>query len=204
VAEQAGRPLDAHTLHVIWVGANDLIFGPNASTARQASARLVAQLDTLYDAGARSFFVPLMPDLSRSPMLASDPAEGVNPYQSASMAFNQQLLTDLDAARTRHADAHIVHFDTMAYLNDWLDGPQGSALEQLQACVDGSFYQVDAVCADPGRHVYWDGTHFSAAAHERLGHAFASAVPEPARLAMMAWGLVAVSLVLRRARRLKL
>jgi len=62
VAEQAGRTLSPDTLHVVWAGANDLIFRPEDATTQLASAHVVEAIDALYAAGARLFFVPSMPD----------------------------------------------------------------------------------------------------------------------------------------------
>lgn len=198
VAEQQGHQLDEDTLYFIWVGANDLILRPTDAAAARASANIVQAIDALYAAGARTFFVPLMPDLSLSPLLASDPAEGDNLYRLASLSFNASLTADLASARQRLADAHIVHFDTMGYMQAWRQSPRAEGMDATQACVDGTFARVVSVCAEPDRHVYWDGTHYSARVHAELGSAFASAVPEPAGLALMGWGLFGLSWLVNR------
>jgi len=109
------------------------------------------------------------------------------------MAFNDRLGQDLAAASLRYTDARIMQFDTVGFMRDWIAGPQGVGLDAVNACVDGTFAKVRSVCADPDQHVYWDGTHFSARVHVALGDAFATAVPEPASLALMAWGLWGLS-----------
>lgn len=196
VQAHGSSPLDSQALYVLWAGGNDMIFGPNQATADQASQQMMQALDTLYAAGARSFFVPLMPDLSLMPAL-----KGMSwLFQPASEAYNQTLGKDLHDAIARHPDASIQSFDTAHYLSTLLSSPDTAFADQGTACVKGSFDNVISVCANPQDHVYWDGTHFTTGLHAQLGAAFAAAVPETASSTQMAWGLGGLASLLWRAR----
>lgn len=196
VQAHGAHPLNHQALYVLWAGANDMIFGPNQATADQASQQMMQALDTLYAAGARSFFVPLMPDLALMPTLKG--LSGL--FQPASEAYNQSLQQALADARSRHPDASIQSFDTVNYLGTLLSAPDSPFKEPSTACVKGSFTNVTSVCTNPQEHVYWDGTHFTTGLHAQLGAAFAAAVPETASGTQMAWGLGGLASLLWRAR----
>lgn len=196
IQEKGTSPLDQHALYVLWAGGNDMILSPDQATANLASQQMVQALDALYTAGARTFFVPLMPDLSLMPGL-----KGLSwLFQPASVAYNQSLTAALANARDQHLDAVIQSFDTVGYLSALLARPGTGFSDQGSACVKGTFEQVISVCTNPQEHVYWDGTHFTTGIHAQLGAAFAAAVPETASGTQMAWGLGGLASLLWRAR----
>lgn len=196
VLAHGAHPLDNQALYVLWAGANDMIFGPNQATADKASQQMMQALDTLYAAGARHFFVPLMPDLSLMPTF-----KGLSRlFQPASEAYNQSLTKALRDASARHPDAAIQSFDTANYLSALLAAPDADFADTRTACVKGTFETVISVCTNPQDHVYWDGTHFTTGLHARLGTAFAAAVPETASGTQMSWGLGGLAGLLWQAR----
>lgn len=196
VAEHGSNGLNSQALYVLWAGGNDMIFGPNQATADQAAQQMMQALDTLYAAGARQFFVPLMPDLSLMPGL-----KGLSwLLQPASEAYNQSLKDALLGASTSHPDATIQSFDTVSYLRGLPSAPGNTLTDASTACVKGTFEKVISVCDNPQEHVYWDGTHFTTGLHAQLGAAFAAAVPETASGTQMAWGLGGLASLLWRAR----
>ncbi|HEX5356086.1 MAG TPA: SGNH/GDSL hydrolase family protein [Aquabacterium sp.] len=196
VLAHGAHSLDSQSLYVLWAGANDMIFSPNQATADKASQQMMQALDTLYAAGARNFFVPLMPELSRMPTF-----KGLSRlFQPATEAYNQSLTTALRQASAKHPDAAIQSFDTVNYLSALLAAPGTAFADTSTACVKGTFENVISVCANPQDHVYWDGTHFTTGLHARLGTAFAAAVPETASGTQMVWGLGGLGSLLWRAR----
>lgn len=196
VLDHGAQALNGQALYVLWAGGNDMIFGPNQATADKASQQMVQALDTLYAAGARRFFVPLMPDLSLMP--AFQDLSWL--FQPASELYNQSLKQALQSAIVRHPDAAIQSFDTASYLSTLLSAPAPAFVDSRSGCVTGTFENVISVCANPQDHVYWDGTHFTTGLHARLGAAFAAAVPETASGTQMNWGLGGLASLLWRAR----
>lgn len=183
-----GTHADPRALYLLWAGGNDLIFTPDEAAATLASQQLLQAADTLYQAGARRFMVPLMPDLSRLPLLGSTPDAAL--YQDISANFNARLTQGLASLRIGHADATWLSFDTPAFITTLIGQEGGGFVNADQACVKGSFSRVHAVCATPSDHVFWDSSHFTTGVHAQLGAAMAAAaVPEPASAAHMLWGL---------------
>lgn len=203
VAVQAGTPLDGQSLYTLWAGANDLILSPDPATPALASGQLMQALDVLYAAGARSFFVPALPDMSRMPLINQLGSTGL--YQQLSADFNARLQDAIQTSRAAHPDASIQTFDTAGYLDAMLAEPGSGLTDQVTACIKGDFARVTAVCANPQEHVYWDGTHFTTGVHARLGGAFAAAVPEASSGLYTALGLggLAVLSFLARSRTAK-
>lgn len=200
LGEQPEAQVDAGALYVLWAGANDLVVSPSMAVSQQAAGQLMQALDTLYAAGARSFLVPLMPDLSQLPMIRGLPTAAA--YAAVSQDFNARLLAGAQALRAAHADAAVHTFDTPAHLAALAADPGSGISNTTSACATGDFWAVTAVCAQPGSHMFWDGTHFSAATHAYLGHAMAASVPEPSSAALLLLGGAGVGawrLVRRRA-----
>lgn len=187
---EQGAALDARSLYLLWAGPNDLILNPSLAASQRAAGQLMQALDTLYAAGARSFLLPLMPDLSKLPMLrglTTAPA-----YASVTQDFNARLLAGAQALKAAHADAVVQTFDTPAHLAGLVADPASGIGNATSGCVTGDFSAVAAVCDQPDSHLYWDGTHFSAATHAYLGQAMAASVPEPSSALLLLVGGVAV------------
>ena len=64
-------------------------------------------------------------------------------------------------------------------------------------CLTGNVVVGGTVCANPGSFVFWDSLHPTTAAHRVLGDAFDRAVPEPATLTLVGFGM-AMAIVRRR------
>lgn len=186
-----GQPLDESAVYMLWAGANDLIYTPDEATAVQAGAQLMQGVEALYQAGARRFFLPSIPDLSWLPLLGGP--ENALPYHAISVRFNQVLEEGLGGMRAAHADAVWASFDTPALIGSLASQ---SGLDVQAPCVKsfpGVFTKVQAVCSTPEAHMFWDSSHFTTGIHAQLGQAFAAswmaAVPEPASQTQLMWGL---------------
>ncbi len=179
---------DSHALYFVWGGANDLR-GDGANALLPAVQNLSTIVTTLYNAGARSFFLPNMPDLGLTPEAI---AGGSNAQAGASLlseSFNQALANAYGGLAASLTGAHLYLFDTLSAHRALIAGSPGNGFTNVtQGCVSA------ATCiADNGAgYFYWDQIHPTAAVHAILGGEMLAAVPEPQTVLLMAVGVIAV------------
>lgn len=168
----ASLPADDMLL-TVWAGANDLLQGrePGAAVANIGTA-----LETLYTAGGRNFLVANLPDVGKTPAFISLPDPST--AQIASLwtgYFDTGLVTMLNIFEGRHTDIKLYFVDTFSIFNQF---PVGSSA---------------------WLELFWiDGFHPSAAGHELIYQAAASAVPEPSALLLFAVGLIGIVVITQR------
>lgn len=198
----AGVSADPNALYFIWGGANDIFANVTSTTvAGTAASNIASSVTSLYNAGARDFFIPLMPDLSLTPWATTQDAATPGAKQAAldrSNEFAADLTTDLNALATTLPGANIRIFDTLTLQRNTLKLLGNLGYNTTSPCLTGSYTTGGTACADPSHYVFWDDVHPTAAIHDSLGGAFATAVPEASTYAWLACGLFAV-LVLRRS-----
>jgi len=188
----AGSSADANALYVVWAGPNDFFAGSNmlsSTTSTTASTNLLNDISSLYQLGARQFFVPLMPNLGLTPAAAA--ADASTPGYKAAAAqrtaeYNQLISTGLSTLSGTLAGVQIQSFDTTSFMAEQTLLMQGQGFNTTDACVNATAHTV---CANPDSYLFWDGVHPTAAAHLALGDAFAAAVPEPATVWTFMLGL---------------
>ena len=195
-----------NTVFVVWGGANDFFFDPQASTVTNAVTNIMGSIGSLAQAGARRFLVPGLPDLSLTPGIreqdAGAPALGIGAAFSAlSLGFNQALQAQIanfeGSAGALFPGLDITYFDVNASLLAVLADPQALGLKYLTQGCNDVFFQ--ATCADPGEYLFWDPVHPTDKVHAELGRQFAAAVPEPATWGMLVVGALLVGGITRRS-----
>lgn len=190
----------ANSLIVIWIGANDVddavhaffadapncIVAPNASCQglqiiAAATVALQSNIGTLYAAGARTFVVADVPDLSATPYV-SFLSINVNPA-IGTVAHNLTLLFDGAvgdvvsgyAAQFATADpaAIIAPFDVAGFLSTVTSNPtQFGFTDATDRCtVPGVPALVGSMCSTPETFLFWDAVHPTTAGHRVLAHA---------------------------------
>jgi phospholipase/lecithinase/hemolysin len=189
-----------NTLFFIWAGPNDFYTGDNMfapSTAQIASSNLLADIQTLFDAGARQFFIPLMPDLSVTPAALRSSTVFRTAAHNRSTEFNTQLTEGI--ARLTHTlpELDAIVFDIPAFMNENLPMLVSNGFNTTDACYDAHANQV---CANEQKYVFWDNVHPSAATDWLLGKAFVAAtvVPEPSTWVLMGLGTLALATSFRK------
>jgi phospholipase/lecithinase/hemolysin len=200
------------SLFMIWTGVNDFLLG-GATGFLAAADNISSFVGDLYDdpaIAARTFFVPNIPDLARTPdslaafamLPPADAALQAALLRGLTTQFNADLAANLEALEASHPGLNVVQFDTFSFVDAILDDASAYGFTNTtDACVDRNDPLV--VCSNPDQYAFWDGFHPSAASHALLGAAFAGAItqaiPEPQTYVLLAAGLILLLIARRRA-----
>lgn len=207
----SGQTADASALYFVWGGANDFFSGSAIraqSTAPKAANRMGDNILSLYQLGARNFFVPLLPDLGLTPSALTQDESNID-YSaiatSGSVRFNSYLQDNLHDLQGALPGATILVFDTLSLFRTEIQLRAAQSFNVTEACYTGSSVFGGMVCSDPDRYMFWDGVHPTAVEHAVLGKAFAqaAAVPEPSEWLLLAAGVVSLLWVSARQRPLQ-
>ncbi len=190
--EDAQGKADPNALYFLWGGANDYVGGDPAAKAAQNIAGYVS---TLAGAGAKNILVPNLADLSLTPFGQDDAVQA----HAFSLTFNSELATQLGNVQHEFPNTHIFSFDSYSLLNDVVQHADKYGFTNASdPCLTALF-----PCGNPDHHVWWDDFHPTTRAHEIIGTAFATAVPEPEVVSMLIAGLVILGFVNAKRRRVE-
>lgn len=220
-----GTLLDSDAWHVVWAGANDIIFAPLIDTtpeimidaAQQAVANNMAVINDLYDLGAREFMILNMPDIGATPF---GELTGLAPLLSlGSEVFNAELDSLIATLPGLFPEIEVMFLDINTILADLLDDvltdpdvmtlfPDASVMDfvspGLSFCLDqdglteplGPYFCIDS---DPNDRIFYDLIHPSSRTHGLIAAAVIEAkVPEPATIALVVLGVVGIGFVRRK------
>jgi phospholipase/lecithinase/hemolysin len=172
-------------LFVVWGGANDVLApSPLDTTPQQMIGRSIIDIltivGTLQGLGATNILVPGMPDLGLSPYLMSQGPLAAAQASAYTDAFNAALVASLPVG--------VKYFDTASLLRSISENPAAYELTNVTSpCFDGT-----TVCADASQYLFFDDFHPTTRVHSIVAQGFASTVPEPGSLILLAAGLGAV------------
>lgn len=214
-ARQVNNP---QALYAVFSGSNDVadLIGASArggfnSTKAQSDAAVqstLAVVDAFKAAGARYVLVPNLPDLGLVPKITSlNAVLGFN-VSGLATALTIRFNDTLDAALGQVTGVQIVRFDTFNLLRQVHSQPASFNFSNVtEPCYTGFVdpaKPTDTVCASPQSYVFWDSEHPSAAMHAVISNgmlgAINAAVPEPSAAALLALGLVVLTLAKWRRR----
>jgi phospholipase/lecithinase/hemolysin len=173
---------DSRALYVLWTGPDDYYEGSNvykSTTTTTITSNIKQAMTTLYQRGARNFFVPLMPDLSITPSATEHEKVQAN-YLSNAKARSSELATSvtamLKAFAKQYPSTKVRTFDTYTYSQQQVVLAASQGINVTTPCYDPPFMGLPgAVCAQPDQYLFWDMNHPTAAGSLVIGAAFANA-----------------------------
>jgi len=121
-------------------------------------ANIEAEIDTLYDLGARRFMVALLP-------------VKIPGFATAGIKINPELARIPDEERAKHPDIRIANSNWGPFFDEAITNPAKYGFtDTTKACAQRAFRgeHVD-VCADPETHFFYHESHPSTAAHRVVG-----------------------------------
>lgn len=178
----AGGSASPTALYVLLAGGNDGLGGGNPVTAAN---NVVSAINNLKAAGAQSFLVANLPDLSLTPAVLGNPGA-----QLFSTTFNATLASGLATI----TGVTIFGLDLFALVNQTVANPGDYGFTDVDtACWNGV-----TACANPNEYLFWDTIHPTSAAHSRLAEAALLVIPEPGTGMLVLVGLLVLAIDRRR------
>lgn len=181
---------DPTALYFVFAGGNDLRDaaanpGQALTIVDQAVDNMGTALLALYGLGARSFFVPNLPNIGRTP----EALDSGNPAGATMLStlFNDLLAAQLDAFAGLFPDVVLYRFNTFAFLEGVIANAGALGFTNTtDRC-------VTTLGCNPDEFIFWDDVHPTARTHALFGAAMAETIPEPAMLMLFGLGVVAVA-----------
>jgi phospholipase/lecithinase/hemolysin len=117
-----------------------------------------AEIDELYDLGARRFMVALLPTKIRQ-------------FASAGTMFNPELAKIPDEERAKHPDIRIANSNWGGFLDEVMTNPAKYGItDTTSPCAGRNIHHEDTTpCAAPDAHFFYHEGHPSAAVHRAVG-----------------------------------
>jgi len=172
----------ADALYVVQFGGNDLrdalVMAQSDVNAaffiiQTAVQGVVADIQTLYAAGARNFLVANAPNLAHAPAVKLSGASGVAGLFSG--FYNGGLEGGLQQLELGIPDINIYRLDMAGFTDDVVANPGNFGLVDTDFPCLIFFTGSGAKCDNPEERFFWDGLHPTAAGHNALS-AVATAV----------------------------
>ena len=163
-------------LYIVFVGGNDLrdaldalgvdpTFKTSLAIVASAVAAIRDNLLTLHAAGARHFLVPNAPDIGLAPAVRLLGAQVAATFLAGQ--FNDGLELTLKGLEAS-LGVRIVRLDVFQALNEIVAAPEAFGLKNVTNPCIVLNTRAHAFCATPGKFLFWDGIHPTAAGHRIL------------------------------------
>lgn len=185
-----------NTLIAIWIGANDLedaldalktdpSGGASEVILQQATASVLANLQDLYQRGARMFLIANIPDLSKTPYVRflglTDPTIPTIASQMTN-EFNTALESVASGFSASPGMQYFQLFDANELLDLVISSPgKFHLLDAIDRCTV-PLVKSNAICSMPDSYLFWDATHPTTAGHRLIaGDVFDLLPPQPGK-----------------------
>lgn len=178
-----GQSADSDALYVLWAGANDYLPTTSAftpfDTPETTIGNLSFALNSLAAVGARNFLVVNLPDLGRLPLTNSTSVS--SDLNTLTSLHNASLTATLNTfSQSPNFDLNIWQADVNSLFNAAISNPaQFGFTNVTDACIRNLNCVLGGRDAQ-NRFLFWDDTHPTTVAHERIGElAYAELQSEP-------------------------
>ncbi len=197
---KTGGVAAASNLYVVAGGGNDArdafqtaaVGGNPALLISQFVANTTTIIARLLAAGAHDLLLVNIPDIGKTPAIRSLGAPASALASSLAATMNNALDAALAALLTP-PNTHIFELNAFALVDNMVANPATFGLTDVtSACA-----AIAACIAAPNTTLFWDGIHPTTAADKIIAQAALRAIPEPATLLLLAFG-VALLTVRRR------
>lgn len=164
---QANQAADADALYVFWGGSNDY-FLPNADP-EQTVDNIEAEIESLYDLGARNFLAVNLPDLGLLPE-ANNPNLPVSPEQLTELSDTHNSILDstLDQLEDSLTGAELTILDANSLFDDVVTNPEEFGLTNVTEPFLDPVTFTPTVGANPDEYFFYDTLHPTETGHSIL------------------------------------
>lgn len=164
-------------LYVVQFGGNDIRdalaaaqIDPSLTLSfaimQTAANELGANIQALYNAGARNFLVAYSPNLAHAPAAIFSGISGIAGIFSS--IYNGLLEGELQLLEIANGDINILRMDMASFTDDVVANPGDFGFTDVTTPCLTFFIESDAKCDDPGDRLFWDGFHPTATGHKAL------------------------------------
>jgi len=170
IGDHQSAPSEA--LYVIQFGGNDVrdaLFNPAEAIdiLLDAVAAVKADIEALYNAGARNFVVANSPNLAHTPlvrMFGDTAIGGATFFSGFYNGFLEGALQQLDPL----AGIKIHRLDMGVFMDDVVANPGDYGLTNVTSPCLNFMIESDAKCDNPEEYLFWDSIHPTKAGHNAL------------------------------------
>jgi phospholipase/lecithinase/hemolysin len=181
--ERSAGAAPGQVLYVIEMGGNDIrdafqlyaTGGNGSAVLAQALVSIAANVQRLYQAGAREFLVWTAPNVGLTPAIRSLGTGAQGLAGLVSQAFNAGLDGTLTQLAIGLPGTSFARLDAFRVLNDIVADPTPINLTTVTtACITPNVAPFS--CKDADAFLFWDGIHPTRAGHTILAQETANAV----------------------------
>ncbi|KAK9899355.1 carbohydrate esterase family 16 protein [Cystobasidium minutum MCA 4210] len=176
LAYKVPRTLD---VYILFAGANDAVNALALNkllSGTEVAALIEKRVSQLYKAGAKRVLLATLPNFAATPNAKKQPVQ----FRQFGTLFNEDLRTGLyNIVRRWDHLLRIEVADIYDAFNGVLANPEAFGFDSqylTTPCYTGG-YEIykGTTCADPEKHIFWDGTHPSAVSHQLIADVFSEA-----------------------------
>lgn len=171
--QQANRAADPDALYILWVGGNDYTDPDIVSSVNPEEVidNLETEIESLYDLGARDFFIPNLPDLGKTP-LADTPDFPASPEVLTELTHAHNSLLDVTIHELENSltGANFTLFDVNTLFDEVVMNPAEYGLTNVSDAYLDPTTLMPTMGASPDDYLFYDTLHPTELGHELVSN----------------------------------